>query len=54
MKENTAKNQKGPEIPALPGTEKQADPRRLYRIYATDLARDNLETDTPAADLEDL
>ena len=32
----------------------QPVPSRIYPVIDTDLARDNLENDIPAADLEDL
>ena len=32
----------------------QPIPSRIYPVIDTDLARDNLENDIPAADLEDL
>ena len=32
----------------------QPIPAGLYRVIDTDLARDNLENDIPAADLQDL
>ena len=33
---------------------KQPVPSRIYPVIDTDLARDNIENDIPAADLEDL
>ena len=55
------KGQKGPEVPIIPGVAGMTPSQYnspayhgVYRIFDTDLARDNLENDIPAADLEDL
>jgi len=54
------RDQKGPEVPMMPGTagltgSQVNHPAYLeeYRMLDNDLARDNLENDIPAADLED-
>jgi hypothetical protein len=45
---------------AMPGTNRKVNhverpiPADVYPVIDTDLARDNLENDIPAADLEDL
>lgn len=43
-----------PKIAGEPWETEQAIPEEIYPGIDTDLARDNLENDIPAADLEDL
>lgn len=40
--------------PKMRAEEERPIPEEVYPVLDTDLARDNLENDLPAADLEDL
>ena len=50
-------NHKSRPVPELIGAFREQErpiPKEVYPVIDTDLARDNLENDIPAADLEDL
>ena len=50
-------NHKSRPVPELTGAFREPErpvPEEVYPVIDTDLARDNLENDIPAADLEDL
>ncbi len=46
--------QKRKSVPKEEPQEERPIPSNIYPVIDTDLARDNLENDLPAADLEDL